>query len=334
MYQLAYLFTFFRKKKVNNSIFFDDLLEKSKNIILYGAPGTGKTYTSRLNIERILENNNNEKIEEKRFEIVQFHPSYSYEDFMEGLKPVNVDNNLVLKLQSGEFMTFCQIASQYADEYTKAKESDKLKWTFYFLVDEINRAELSRVFGELMYAIEKDKRGEAVKTQYAYMKSNDNAYFSVPPNLYFIGTMNDVDRSIDSFDIALRRRFLWYRMDCSYDVILDEFEGYTNIGRFDGDTPKSGYLKACYDLNEYITTKSNINLGLGKIYEIGHSYFLNLKDYMKHSKKIEQKYLKELFKFNIEPLLREYLRAEYPEEEIEGKLEEAKKRFKINDTNS
>jgi len=337
LYQLAYLFTFFRKRKISNSNFFDELLEKTKNIILYGAPGTGKTFTSKKNIERILEANINDKIEEKRFEIIQFHPSYSYEDFMEGLKPVNINNNLVLKLESGEFMNFCHIASKYADDYRKATEYEKMKWAFFFLVDEINRAELSRVFGELMYALEKDKRGEQIKTQYAYLKKDDDAYFSVPPNLYFIGTMNDVDRSIDSFDIALRRRFLWYRMDCDYNVIYDEFEGYENIGELNNnDVPQSGYVRACYDLNMFITKKSSSTLGLGKIYEVGHSYFFNLEDYMGGSKKIEQKHLKELFDFNIEPLLREYTRSEFPEEEIDQHIKTAKQKFKlaVNDTNS
>ena len=329
LYRLAFLFTNHFKviKEVSNSKFFDELLQKSKNIILYGAPGTGKTYTSDQNILRILENEyDNSQIEENRYEKVQFHPSYSYEDFIEGLKPLLKNNQISLELQKGSFYKFCDIAREYEYKYNSADEKNKLKWAFFFLVDEINRAELSRVFGEIMYAL--DKRGNKIKTQYSYISNEE---FSIPNNLYFIGTMNDVDRSIDSFDLALRRRFFWYRMDCDYSVIYEVLndEEYQNIGKLnDKNIPTNGYLKSCYELNKFITNDGEKNLGLGKLYELGHSYFLNIKQHIKN-KKIDKKALGSLFDFSIEQILKEYLRSEFDEKEIEKKLKEAKKIFQL-----
>lgn len=317
-------------KIVSNADFFDTLLLKSKNIILYGAPGTGKTWTSENNIQRIMEENPNPEIDSFRFKKVQFHPSYSYEDFMEGLKPVIRNENIVLEIQSGDFMKFCTEAKDHEQAYADAPEKEKMKHAFFFLVDEINRAELSRVFGEIMYAL--DKRGNTISTQYSYMKEN-NKEFSIPNNLYFIGTMNDVDRSIDSFDIALRRRFFWYRMDCDYSVVFNQLESYyDNLGEFGKDNiPENGYLKACYSLNQFITMKADDKckdcLGLGKLYELGHDYFLKIKQHRikegEHIMLVNED-LKALFEFSIEPLLKEYMRSEYNEDEIGFKIKYAK----------
>lgn len=330
LYQLAYLFTFFRKSKlVSNSNFFDELLQKSKNIILYGAPGTGKTYTSEINITRIIEEDfPNDSIDVKdRFQKVQFHPSYSYEDFMEGLKPTIENGQVILKLQKGDFIRFCEKAQEFESRYIQADEKSKMKYAFFFLVDEINRAELSRVFGEIMYAL--DKRGNRIQTQYSYMRENDDKYFSIPCNVYFIGTMNDVDRSIDSFDIALRRRFFWYRMDCDYFVIRDELSQFSNIGTFDkNDIPDTGYLKACYNLNKFITERGESNLGLGKLYQLGHEYFIKIKQHAKKPE-IKKSDMEDLFAFSIEPLLKEYMRAEYNEDELEKNILKAKEIFAI-----
>jgi len=330
LYQLAYLFTFLENVyKTNNANFFDDLLKKSKNIILYGAPGTGKTYTSAKNIRRIIEYDfpNQDIGLDERFKLVQFHPSYSYEDFMEGLKPVMNNGNVTLELKKGDFMLFCEYASGYVDLFNRAKEKDKMKYAFFFMIDEINRAELSRVFGELMYAL--DKRGDGIDTQYSYFKKEDKR-FSIPENVYLIGTMNDVDRSIDSFDLALRRRFLWYRMDCDYSVIRSELSHLAGIGELDENgTPTTGYLKACYDLNQFITQDGNNNLGLGQLYKLGHSYFMAIRKHISGNKEIKKKHLKELFDFSISPLLKEYLRTLLDEKQLEGVLDAAKKKFKL-----
>jgi len=200
---------------------------ESKNIIYYGAPGTGKTYTVQNAIKQkmLLEN-------AKSF-FTQFHPSFGYEDFIEGLKPSLKNGATELVLTDGIFKKFCKEAMS---ELKDARKKNREPIDYYFLADEINRAELSSVFGELLLCIEESKRVDfdkdgnikdgsmLISTQYSYLYKDENDTvvvdngkykFGVPANLYFIGTMNDIDRSIDSFDLALRRRFLWERMDCS-----------------------------------------------------------------------------------------------------------------------
>jgi len=230
---------------------------------------------------------------------------------------------------------------------------------FYFIADEINRAELSRVFGELLLCLEDDKRlrfkkndngqielkGELVKTQnsnlweeqHAVVVENNEYYFGVPENIYFLGTMNDIDRSIDSFDLALRRRFKWIRKDCNYDVVADYLiENYADeyINEYVGDGKDKGSSKGrCLQLNEYISD----NLNLGKSYELGHTYFMKIKI---RNGKISKIAYENLFDFEIGPLITEYLRAEYPDgKELEKKVKEMRNLFttgstKNNDTNS
>jgi len=298
---------------------FNNILKKSKNIIFYGAPGTGKTWQTQRNIERILDEFSNDEIKENRFLKIVFHPNYTYEDFIRGYKPKEKNGNVVLELVDGKFKKFCDNARKYEDKF----EEGKFKWAFFVLVDEINRANLSSVFGEVIYALEEDKRGESVDIQY----SDDK--FSIPKNLYFIGTMNDIDRSIDTFDLALRRRFMWIRKSCDYEVIYEELKEYENIGEI-GEMPESGYLKACFELNKYIIKELQLDEG----FELGHSYFLKIKNFLT-DKIIKDKHLKNLFEFHIEPLLVEYLRAEYDKDDIDKKVNKAKKRFKIeNDKNS
>lgn len=330
LYCFAYLLTYWQKQhKTNNEEEFESLLKKSKNIVFYGAPGTGKTYTAEKNIQRIIEENSIENYKNsERFNKIQFHPSYSYEDFIEGLKPRVTENNQVtLELVPGYFSKFCDTAKEFESEFVSSRES--LKYAFFFLVDEINRAELSRVLGELMYCL--DKRGETIRTQYAYLKKDDDAGFLIPKNLFFIGTMNDVDRSIDSFDIALRRRFLWSRMDCDYQVILNELSDIAGIGEFGkDDKPESGYVKACFELNQFIIEAGGKKLGMGKLYEIGHSYFMNIRNYIKTPEEgVKKGHLSGLFDDSIAPLLKEYIRSEVPENQLDDIVNAAKKAFQL-----
>jgi 5-methylcytosine-specific restriction protein B len=330
LYQLAYLFSFWQKQhQTNTSEWFDELIGRSNNIIFYGAPGTGKTYSAEENIRRIIDQYPNETYdEEKRFNTVIFHPSYSYEDFMEGLKPVSIKGGIELKLKQGDFSKFCDEAKKCEDDYLSNEDDQKLKYAFFFLVDEINRAELSRVFGELMYCLEKRGRNHLISTQYSYLKADEDNRFYIPENIYFIGTMNDVDKSIDSFDLALRRRFLWHRMDCDYSVIKDTLSSHANVGEFDSrDLPVAGYIGCCFKLNKFIIDENDRNLGLGKLYEVGHAYFLDIKKYAKKDKKITKVDLNDLFDDRISPLLKEYLRSTLPEKDIDQKLDEAKKLF-------
>lgn len=301
-----------------------DFNEDALNVIYYGPPGTGKTHTVHEKLEFIKRMDKNIEVE-----YVQFHPSFTYEDFIEGIKPQGVkDGNIEFGLVNGVFKKFC----------IKAKNNPDKK--YYFVVDEINRANLSAVFGETLSLLEKDYRHNPeaenksnknlIKTQYASMVSEDNAYeyineeayFGVPNNIYFIGMMNDVDKSIDTFDLALRRRFKWIRMDCDYEVIKNHTKRSPNGGRFNNI---KAYAECAENLNNYISE----TLGLGKSYEFGHSFFMKIGVIAKREE-ITESNLSILFHEYLRPTLKEYLRAFYSETEIEkkgGKLDEAIKAF-------
>lgn len=296
------------------------------NVIMYGPPGTGKTYSVVNSLDFVCQGDSS------RYELLQFHPSFTYEDFIEGIKPkgVSKDGNIRFGLVNGVFKNFC----------IKAKNNPGKP--FYFVVDEINRANLSSVFGETLSLLEKDYRHNGIgnknliRTQYstliedlikedkkyeslAYTIDNNEVKFGVPENVFFIGMMNDVDKSIDAFDLALRRRFKWIRKDCDYDVIEEETrfkrkEDFSNIGQ---------YIKACEKLNNYISAE----LGLGKSYEFGHSFFMKMSDIAKR-KEITQHNLETLFNLYLRPTLKEYLRAVFAESELDGKLDDALNRFK------
>lgn len=307
---------------------------ESKNIIYYGAPGTGKTYTVQNAIKQkiLLEN-------AKSF-FTQFHPSFGYEDFIEGLKPSIKNGSTELVLTDGIFKKFCKEAM---NELKNARIERREPINYYFLADEINRAELSSVFGELLLCIEESKRVDfddkgnikdgsmLISTQYSYLYKDENDAviidngeykFGVPSNLYFIGTMNDIDRSIDSFDLALRRRFIWERMDCKYEVILND-DKFNEID----EKNLEKYITICEVLNDFIAN----TLGLGKSYEIGHSYFMNIEIPTKgqNANKITQSNVEALFNKKLKPLIEEYLRGEYNQLEIEEKLKLAKEKFSL-----
>ena len=301
--------------------------QDSPNVILYGPPGTGKTYSVKNSLDFLCQG------DRSRYEFVQFHPSFTYEDFIEGIKPkgVSVNGNIKFELVDGRFKRFCKKAKANPDK------------NYYFIVDEINRANLSSVFGETLMCLEKDYRHDGksddnlIKTQYSaliedmigsdesknksmayhYSKDNDgehHAYFGVPKNIFFIGMMNDVDKSIDAFDLALRRRFKWIRKDCDYDVIDSEVkfrngQDFNNIEK---------YRNACEKLNLFISEK----LGMGKSYEFGHSFFMNISS-ISSTKTISQANMKKLFELYLQPTLKEYLRAMFPENELDKNIDKA-----------
>ncbi|NCC70575.1 restriction endonuclease [bacterium] len=311
--------------------------DDNPNIIFYGAPGTGKTFFVKNSIKFLCNGDSS------KYEIVQFHPSFSYEDFIEGIKPKGISENgsINFELVNGVFKNFC----------IKAKSNPNEK--YYFIVDEINRANLSSVFGETLSLLEKDYRHnpnenntdsdiQLLKTQYSpliekLIKENKNtnkydklAYeyienkgvmFGIPNNVYFIGMMNDVDKSIDTFDLALRRRFKWIRTECDYSVIeattkfKDKAE-YTNIIE---------YIDACKELNKFISN----TLNLGKSYEFGHSFFMNISKIAKR-KTISKANIENLFHLYLEPTLKEYLRSEYPEDKIKEQLDSSLTKFEEN----
>lgn len=213
------------------------VLRNKKNIILQGAPGVGKTFAAR----RLAWSMMGEQ-DDSRIEFVQFHQNYSYEDFMMGYKPVEDG----FELKYGIFYRFCQKAANQPDK------------EFFFIIDEINRGNMSKIFGELLMLIEKDYRG--TKATLAY----NGLSFSVPKNLYIIGMMNTADRSLAMIDYALRRRFSFFEVEPGFDS-----EGFIHYQNSLNNETLNELISKVKDLNHEIA----LDKSLGKGFCIGHSYF-------------------------------------------------------------
>ena len=240
----------------------ESLLLRKKNLILQGAPGVGKTFAARRLAYAIMGEKDDSRVMQ-----VQFHQNYSYEDFVMGYKP-NEEGGFELK--NGVFYRFCKRAA--ADSEHK----------YFFIIDEINRGNLSKIFGELLMLIENDYRDKPIQLAYK------DEMFAVPSNLYIIGMMNTADRSLAMIDYALRRRFSFFEMKPGF-----------NNATFEEDIKKlhdpqlNSLIKAIIELNTIIENDDSLGSG----FCIGHSYLCNLGyDYK----------LENIVEYDIIPMLREY----------------------------
>ena len=241
------------------------LLQNKKNIIVQGAPGVGKTFMAKRLVYSMMGVK-----DPNRVMMVQFHQSYSYEDFVMGFRPSKEG----FELKEGSFYTFCHDAREDLDN------------DYFFVIDEINRGNLSKIFGELFMLIESDKRGEKNKIRLLY----SNEYFFIPNNVHIIGLMNTADRSLAMIDYALRRRFAFFDLKPGFDS--NGFKQYQNELANESFDDLILILK---QLNQEI--KEDESLGEG--FRIGHSYLCNIKD------NVDEK-LNYIIEYEIIPLLKEY----------------------------
>ena len=221
------------------------MLISKKNIVLQGPPGVGKTFFAKRLAYAALGKKDNTKIQ-----MIQFHQSYSYEDFIQGYRPSKEGQ---FDLKSGIFYTFCRQAQ--LDEKNK----------YFFIIDEINRGNLSKIFGELMMLIEYDKRGREYAVPLMYAQGPDDKFY-IPENLFFIGTMNTADRSLAMVDYALRRRFCFIDLEPAFDK--PSYQKYLAQARVDANL-----IREIIDKMKELNMKIEKDRNLGKGFKIGHSYF-------------------------------------------------------------
>lgn len=277
-------------------------------VVLTGAPGTGKTFYSKQFAENFPEAG---EINEKKYTFVQFHSSYDYTDFVEGLRPVQIEDGQTqfVKLD-GTFKHFCRKVAKANKQFPSNHEKK-----YFFIIDEINRADLSRVFGELMYGLEENYRENSSQTQYSNLPTYEikdkravpidydvfEDGFFIPKNVCIIATMNDIDRSVETFDFALRRRFQWIEVKAN-DVMKDALEEMQKNNDIHKDIKVSDFLGSVKALNALISGEEGKRMGLSEAYHIGPAYLKS-----KETDTLDAKGA--IWEYRIEPILKEYCRG-------------------------
>ena len=298
----------------------EQLLRRKKAIILFGVPGTGKTYFA-LELAKKISG-------EKNISRIQFHPNYSYQDFVIGIRPTSEGPHVTYPVVPGKFYEVCR----------EAADPQKKDNKFCLVIDEINRADVSKVFGELMYCLEyrgpKDGKlqlplvvSDGSKTDHDPFEEGREFY--VPENLYIIGTMNTVDKSVTGFDIALRRRFGWFKLE--YDEIeLQKIVEWKLRKESPIITNIEGFCRKATKLNDDIEKK----LDLTPEHRIGHTYFAEIVEIVLNDSApgggdigIKSKHLKQLWMYHLEPLLEEYLGYNYQNANVKDELAKLRSEF-------
>ena len=280
-----------------------ELITSNKNLILTGAPGTGKTYLAKqLACKLVGAQSAKDEQYQNHVKFVQFHPSYDYTDFVEGLRPYNQGGQLGFERKDGSFKELCKAALAAPAE------------NFVMIIDEINRGQVSKIVGELFFALDPDYRGPEglVETQYQNMVPDGDQFkkgFYVPENVYIIGTMNDIDHSLEPLDFAFRRRFAWREITAS-----ERFDGM-----FSGAEPFAAAPDLVAQVKPFFTRlndKIGSDLGFGTAYQVGPAYFLKLKNFIKDIPDLNdandeqvKACMEKLWAIHLKPLLQEYLKV-------------------------